>query len=321
MADSSGQFKLRWPDGRGRVLVIGDIHGEYDMFQRLLKATEYSERDDFIFSLGDLVDRGPDSRKVLDWFAREHGRKSLLGNHEAMMADAALHWETGRIWYRNGGEWARNLDETAAYLYRCMIRQMPLSGEIEYDNGTRVGLVHAEVRPGLTWAQMSKVRVDTGDATNDWLPTDSASAIWGRSRYIADALLRDKAVSELSADRKVSAWRNVQPVKGIDLVICGHSVTADALPRGRGNVLWIDTGAGFHIKDFKGRLTAVDPLSRTYWQVGRTESDVWGPLPLPDPEPVPPALRPTRNDLKKAKEIEALAEEKKKAAFKLFGYG
>lgn len=315
MTWSATQRVVHWPEGRGgRVLVVGDIHGEFEMFQRLLKLAKFDERLDFVFALGDLVDRGPDSRKVLDWFANDHSRASLMGNHDALMLGAAYDWDTTRVWERNGGRWAYDLDPTMGYLYRCMLRGFPMTAEIRYGEHLRVGLVHAEVRPGVPWSRMSKVCLQGGDATRDWSPTDSASAIWGRSRFHADLLLRTQPLADLTADRKVSVWRSIQPVKGIDLVISGHTVIPDGIPRGRGNILWIETGAAYG-----GRLTVVDPLARVYWQVDH-ENERWGPLPWPEFEPVLPAWRPTRREIEKAKEISASHKAKRLEAVRLMRF-
>jgi len=64
----------------GRLIAIGDIHGCHQEFADLLDKLQL-ERDDRLVLLGDLVNRGPDSCKVLD-LAREHHAISLLGNHE-----------------------------------------------------------------------------------------------------------------------------------------------------------------------------------------------------------------------------------------------
>lgn len=64
----------------GRLIAIGDIHGCHLEFAELL-ARLGPTRDDRIVLLGDLVNRGPDSGKVID-LAREARAVSLLGNHE-----------------------------------------------------------------------------------------------------------------------------------------------------------------------------------------------------------------------------------------------
>jgi serine/threonine protein phosphatase 1 len=63
-----------------RTIVIGDIHGCATEFEELLQALKPG-RGDRIVLLGDLVNRGPDSARVLD-LARAHTHCALLGNHE-----------------------------------------------------------------------------------------------------------------------------------------------------------------------------------------------------------------------------------------------
>jgi serine/threonine protein phosphatase 1 len=64
----------------GRLFAVGDIHGCHTEFAELLSRLAL-EKTDRLVLLGDLINRGPDSSKVID-LARAHGAISLLGNHE-----------------------------------------------------------------------------------------------------------------------------------------------------------------------------------------------------------------------------------------------
>ena len=64
----------------GRLIAIGDIHGCHLEFADLL-ARLAPTKGDRIILLGDLINRGPDSCKVID-LAREIGARALMGNHE-----------------------------------------------------------------------------------------------------------------------------------------------------------------------------------------------------------------------------------------------
>ena len=72
-----------------RLIAIGDIHGCLTALDTLLDAIAPTSSD-IIVTLGDYVDRGPDSRGVIDRLI-ELGRQTrligLLGNHEEMMLD------------------------------------------------------------------------------------------------------------------------------------------------------------------------------------------------------------------------------------------
>jgi len=64
-----------------RCLVIGDIHGCYAELLDLLDRAGLGTGD-WILAVGDVLDRGPDSQQVLEFFARRPGASSVLGNHE-----------------------------------------------------------------------------------------------------------------------------------------------------------------------------------------------------------------------------------------------
>jgi serine/threonine protein phosphatase 1 len=98
------------PDGQ-RIYAIGDIHGRLDLFQALVAAIEADDADrgpaeTLIVLLGDLVDRGADSRGVIE-FARALQRRRavriLAGNHEEMFLRSLSNIETFRHFLRHGG--------------------------------------------------------------------------------------------------------------------------------------------------------------------------------------------------------------------------
>jgi serine/threonine protein phosphatase 1 len=64
-----------------KTLVIGDIHGCYREMMNLIDKAGLAD-DDQIVALGDIVDRGPDSASVADFFMTQSNTKCLLGNHE-----------------------------------------------------------------------------------------------------------------------------------------------------------------------------------------------------------------------------------------------
>jgi serine/threonine protein phosphatase 1 len=64
-----------------RQLVIGDIHGCFEEFLELLDKAAITQSDEIV-SLGDMIDRGPNSPAVLDFFQTASNASSLFGNHE-----------------------------------------------------------------------------------------------------------------------------------------------------------------------------------------------------------------------------------------------
>ena len=98
-----------------RIYAIGDIHGRLDLLQQLLRQLEADvgsrgARSTRIVLLGDLIDRGPHSRQVLELvkLMQRHNRGRVVvlrGNHEEMLlAGADGHAEAQRLWLECGGD-------------------------------------------------------------------------------------------------------------------------------------------------------------------------------------------------------------------------
>ena len=102
-----------WVPNGSRVYAIGDIHGSLDRLTRLhdaiLRDAEGSEAERrVVVYVGDYVDRGPDSRGVIDLLIEQPlpGFESyhLIGNHEFFMRQFLEDGSTMRSWLMNGGD-------------------------------------------------------------------------------------------------------------------------------------------------------------------------------------------------------------------------
>lgn len=76
----------------GRDIAVGDIHGHVSRFLLALKSIDFNPAKDRLFSVGDLVDRGPESHRcdellAFPWF------HAVQGNHE----DFAIRWPKGYV--------------------------------------------------------------------------------------------------------------------------------------------------------------------------------------------------------------------------------
>lgn len=91
-------------DRNSSFAVIGDIHGCAKTLEALLEKLADEAHRTFVF-IGDYIDRGPDSKSVVDLiikFAADHDCVFLRGNHEQMMLDA-LETNDAARWLRYGG--------------------------------------------------------------------------------------------------------------------------------------------------------------------------------------------------------------------------
>lgn len=88
-----------------RTLAIGDIHGCSSAFDHLLRLTKLTPEDTVII-LGDTVDRGPDSRGVIERLIRLKSFCRLIllkGNHEIMMLESRFDPVWDQDWRGHGG--------------------------------------------------------------------------------------------------------------------------------------------------------------------------------------------------------------------------
>lgn len=130
-----------------RLIAIGDIHGCFKPFYELVVNTIDLKKEDKLILLGDYIDRGTQSKEVVDFIIdlKEAGFDvtPLMGNHEAMLLEA--YGDTGMLyqWYMNSGETTlqsigihdvRDLDET----YLCFF-----SGLKYYESTGDFLFVHA----------------------------------------------------------------------------------------------------------------------------------------------------------------------------------
>ena len=90
----------------GRTLAIGDIHGCCCALETLLSHVA-PDADDTVIVLGDVIDRGPDSRGVIDALLDLANRTRIIfvmGNHEEMYRDALASPRRLAMWLHYGGE-------------------------------------------------------------------------------------------------------------------------------------------------------------------------------------------------------------------------
>lgn len=91
--------------------VISDLHGQYNIFKKLLDILSFGEND-YMYVLGDAIDRGKDGIKILQEIMDAPNMDLLIGNHEYMMLNSVatngcqgLWGESQDIWiYNNGGD-------------------------------------------------------------------------------------------------------------------------------------------------------------------------------------------------------------------------
>jgi len=132
------------------IYAIGDIHGCLDPLRRLMDQIHPSETDEVVF-IGDYVDRGPDSKGVIDYLLGLTGRYIfLMGNHERMFLDY-LQGKERFLFLYNGG--AATMESYGG------LSSIP-AAHLDFLNRSRLYyetdeylFVHGGIRPGIPLEQ------------------------------------------------------------------------------------------------------------------------------------------------------------------------
>ena len=136
---------------RGREFVVGDLHGHRALLERALEAVGFDPAADRVFSVGDLIDRGPDSLATLSlieqpWF------HAVLGNHELMLLNY-LRYHDSRAHSRKafeagGGAWiVAALERHRKTVFRLADAVAALPLEIEVDGVLPFRVMHSDLHP------------------------------------------------------------------------------------------------------------------------------------------------------------------------------
>ena len=201
----------------GRDLIVGDVHGEFRKLDALLAAVDFNPDRDRLLSVGDLVDRGPDSLQALQWLAKPWFH-AVMGNHELLAIMAFMDDAQRPLHMVNGGEWFADLSRDKQRECVQAFARLPLAIELQTEGGV-VGVVHGDVPDGMPWSIVKqRITEDSSDMHNVLL--------WGRDR--------------------ITAVANGVPVADVpDLLrlFVGHTPVRQ--PTLAGNVMFIDGGACF----------------------------------------------------------------------------
>lgn len=240
-----------------RALSIGDIHGNLSALQHLLDFVKPARRDQLVFH-GDLVDRGPASREVVELVRRltQRGAICLRGNHEHMMRGARFSLPLWNMWVANNGAATLNSygapDDPDAF---------------------------ADYIPEAHWDFLDRL-------CRDWFEM--------RDFILVHAGAYPHLPMEQQPGQALHWLRlhELRPHRSGKRIVCGHTPqpggTISVLP----HAICIDSGCTT-IPD-AGCLSCVDLYGGHFWQADENGPRAEGSLRKPDPAPRPPAGRRNR---------------------------
>jgi serine/threonine protein phosphatase 1 len=209
-----------------RTLAIGDIHGCYTALITLAQRVPF-QPDDQLICLGDFIDRGPDSKRVVEWLIERDQQRTLqtlLGNHEEMMLTARISLPAFEFWLEVGGD---------ATLVSYAPDGQP--GRLEDIPPTHWDFIENRCR--------------------DWVETPT--------HFFVHA----NADPELPLDHQsehMLRWQHIHrpwPHRSGKIMVCGHTAQRSGLPLSFGHTVCIDTWA-----HGQGWLTCLDVGTSRIWQ-------------------------------------------------------
>lgn len=213
-----------------RILAIGDIHGCSTAFDTLIAAVKLQPNDKII-TLGDYVDRGPNSKGIIKRLMALHDTGQLValrGNHELMMLQA-------RFSSRQESEW------------RCCGGKETLASYSKSDKGGRLKDV-----PARHWDFIENVCLD-------WYEIDTHFFV--HANAYPDLPLADQPSYMLFWEK----FDNPSPHFSGKTMVCGHTSQKSGVPINLGHAICIDTRVYG-----RGWLTCLDVTTGMVWQANQS---------------------------------------------------
>ena len=224
---SNGMVKRLARNNAGSDWIVGDIHGTFGKLQAALDEHGFRpESGDRLISVGDLVDRGPESHLALEWLAKPWFH-AVRGNHEQMAIEFAAGSGDAWTYQVNGGQWFLDLTDGRQRTFAKAFSEMPVAIEIETTEGL-VGVVHAEC-PFPAWADFTDSLVDESLSLR-MADAILEAAMWSRERITRneDTVLLDvRAVVVGHTPMEKSVW-------------CGNHIYIDTMGWRRGHFTLLD---------------------------------------------------------------------------------
>jgi serine/threonine protein phosphatase 1 len=212
------------PAAEQKFVAIGDIHGCLSPLQTLLDKLAPNSDETLVF-LGDYIDRGPDSKGVIDYLLvlkETHPCVFLMGNHEFMMLEY-LDFGREEGWAMNGGK-----STLASYMLHDEIH-IPeshidfLHNLVYYYDTEKYFFVHGGLKPTRSIVENLKLLS----------PMDF---VWERDHLNPHHLFYEDY-----------AWEKT--------VVCGHTPRPEPILKDK--LISIDTGCVYNYSPELGRLTAI----------------------------------------------------------------
>lgn len=241
---------------RGRDIIIGDLHGCLPLLYQRLDELKFDSSVDRVLSVGDLVDRGPNSLGALS-LLREKWFHSVISNHESMML--TYFGKRPSLLTRpydfvaNGGHWVESIDRESSQYSDLqslldLVLDLPMALVVHGGDGIApYNVVHGDLRR-LNYSQFE---LEQGYPIDLDVVED---VTWSRSIRSAKGFRKDEPLYTPDTPVLIS---DDAVCRSLNLTYVGHTVLVKmALHMSH---VYLDRGAFLSLKDpAKYKLQAVE---------------------------------------------------------------
>jgi hypothetical protein len=256
-------------DGVERIVAVGDVHGAYDRFVAILKTAglidsrqRWSGGRVHLVQLGDVLDRGPDSRKVLDLLRRlEREAASAGGAVHALLGNHEVARMLGDLRFVDSGEYQAFVTDKSEEIRKQFLTTTPL-GQTEmilafgakgeygqwlrtHDAVARINgilFLHGGISPAVASTSCDDINATLRrELTTDFDQTQKAPLATLAVREDGPLFYRGLAQEPDEFGTQVDG---ITAKQGVRAIVIGHTVSATGRIRLRfgGKVIQLDTG-------------------------------------------------------------------------------
>lgn len=246
-----------------RLLAIGDIHGHLDKLEKLIDLVQPTEAGQIVF-LGDYIDRGTDSKGVIDCliqFGQQFPQTIFLrGNHDQMLLDllVELGLREGKRLQDQSRAWGRE------------IRHLRDS-DVFFRNGGKATLDSYNVEIKESLIMSTPAELISGSIPQEHVDfLDRTKLFYRQDSYIFAHAAYDVHSPEKEQSPYTLMWERYGPHgQGGETVVVGHTPSLDSNYRIGEGIIMLDTGAAYD-----GPLTCMDVLTQQAWQTPRETKEL-----------------------------------------------
>lgn len=195
-----------------RYIFISDVHGEYKKMLSALAAAKFCASTDTLVTLGDLFDRGPQSKEVLEYVMRLPYHICIWGNHDCRLKNLLLNYDTdNRYDIQNGlletlQSFCGNLHLNSIWVGTTMLQEQPICKLLwQYFDECKKAIEFSDLIGVHGWIPFHQ-KLSGGGYTFDGNWRNAPKYIWEEDAYWADTprLIRNKIFPD--KDMIVGHW-------------------------------------------------------------------------------------------------------------------